>query len=221
MLLRDYPGVVWMRYGTSDYDVMRQIFVVEEFQCIVNDLDNPKYIMDCGANAGYASLYFLLQHFPAANVCAIEPEAGNAALCEENLLRYADRVTVVEAGVWSDDADLIVEKGVHADGRDWATRVRAAAPGERADVRGVNIGTLFEQSGFDAIDLLKVDIENAEAVVFGSNVERWLPYVKNIVIELHDEECVRSFFAALDGYAYDVTRQGNLTICKGLRRKAA
>ena len=218
VLLRHYPGIVWMRYGSSDYDVMRQIFVVEEFQCILHDLDEPKYILDCGANAGYASLYFL-RHFPSATVCAIEPEEGNVRLCEENLKQYGDRVSVIKAGVWSHDADLTVEKGVHADGRDWATRVRAAAQGERVDVRGVNIGTVLDKSGFDYIDLLKVDIENAEGVVFGANFEQWLPRVKNIVIELHDDECRRSFFAALEDYEYDLSRQGNLTICKGLRSK--
>jgi len=42
-----------------------------------------------------------------------------------------------------------------------ATRVREARAGERVDVRGLNIGTVLDASGFEVIDILKVDIENA------------------------------------------------------------
>ena len=216
VVLRGRPGVVWMRHDTSDYDVLRQIFVIEEFKTIGLALDAPKFIVDCGANAGYASLYFL-QRYPTSFVTAIEPESGNVRLCEKNLLPYANRTAIVEAGLWSSDTGLIVEKGIYADGRDWATRVRAVDAGEVADVRGVHLGTILNESGFDAIDLLKVDIENSERIVFGSNVDDWLPRVRNIVIELHDDECRRTFFAALEGYEYELERQGNLTICKQLR----
>jgi FkbM family methyltransferase len=220
VVLRRRPGIVWMRYDTSDYDVLRQIFVIEEFKTIGVELDAPKYIVDCGANAGYAALYFL-QRYPTSFVTAIEPESGNVRLCEKNLQPYADRTAIVEAGVWSSDVGLIVEKGIYADGRDWATRVRAAAADEVPQVQGVHLGTILNASGFDVIDLLKVDIENSERTVFGSNVDDWLPRVRNIVIELHDDECRQTFFAALEGYRYDLVRQGNLTICKGLQRATA
>ena len=38
------------------------------------------------------------------------------------------------------------------------------------------------------IDILKVDIEGAEAVVFGDTSDAWLGAVRRIFIELHDPE---------------------------------
>ena len=87
-------------------------------------------------------------------------------------------------------------------------------------MRATDINTLLAESGSDAIDLLKIDIERSEVEVFARNFEPWLGRVRNLVIELHDEECRRVFFQALSPYAYDLSEVGELTICRNLRPAA-
>ena len=90
----------------------------------LDDLDDIRLVVDCGANVGYASAYFL-SHFPQARVIAVEPD----------------------------------------------------------------------DQKFEALR-------------------------RNLVIELHDEECRRVFFQALSSYTYDLSESGELTICRNLRPAA-
>ena len=55
------PTPIYMRTGTSDYAVLRQVFIDREYE--IRDLADPRIIIDCGANVGYASVYFLTR-FP-------------------------------------------------------------------------------------------------------------------------------------------------------------
>jgi hypothetical protein len=82
-----------------------------------------------------------------------------------------------------------------------------------ADVRGFDIGTLFASSGADRIDLLKLDVEGSEAEIFRRR-EAWLDKVDTIAIELHDEECRKSFFGALSSTEFDFVQQGELTFAR-------
>jgi hypothetical protein len=66
-------------------------------------------------------------------------------------------------------------------------------PGETSTVKTVDIETLLQSSGRREIDILKVDIEGAEKIVFSKNYEEWIKKEKNIFIELHDEECKSNF----------------------------
>jgi hypothetical protein len=54
--------------------------------------------------------------------------------------------------------------------------------------------------------------------LFSSSPEIWLPHVRNLVIELHDEECSRVFFSALARYDYRLLSRGDLTYCLDLRQ---
>jgi hypothetical protein len=89
-------------------------------------------------------------------------------------------------------------------------------PGQAADLQATSIPALLEESGFAEIDLLKLDIEGAEAVLFSGDCD-WLGRVRNIVIELHGEACRQSFFDALSSYQYDLTTSGELTVCTRIR----
>jgi hypothetical protein len=60
-----------------------------------------------------------------------------------------------------------------------------------------------------------VDIEGAEAAIFAGDHE-WLGDVKNIAIELHGEDCKRSFFEAMGRYRYDLSTSGELTVCRNI-----
>lgn len=76
----------------------------------------------------------------------------------------------------------------------------------------VTVAKLLKDSGFDEIDLLKVDIEGAEKEVFGAaDVDEWLPKVKVIAIELHDrmkDGCSYEFFKAVSKYQWHFAFRG-------------
>lgn len=199
------------RIFSTDIDVYGQVLRQVEYEAVA--VGQPRIIVDCGANVGYTSAYFL-SRFPEATVIAIEPSPANAELCRRNLAPYGDRARVIEAGVWSSPGRLVIQ----GDGsNEWGIRVHRAGPGEAGDVEAIDIPSL----GVPHIDILKIDIEGSEAELFGAAAERWLPKVRSIAIELHGPACERAFHKALEGYAFDEVTSGELTICLGLRPSTA
>ena len=213
------PHPLWARFHTSDIRVVHQVFTRQEYACVA-DIDAPRLIVDCGANVGYSSAWFAA-HFPGASVVAIEPDDANVAVCRQNLAPFGNRVTVIQAAVWPERGELKIEHGTYRDGAAWATQVRACRTGEAADVEAIDLATVVEHSGHGAIDILKVDIERGEIELFGRGTDAWLSRVRNIVIELHDEECERCVLTALAPFDYGRGRSGELTVFRDLRRRMA
>ena len=78
----------------------------------------------------------------------------------------------------------------------------------------LDLPTALKMLGAERIDLLKIDVERAEISLFGDGTRTWLNQVTNIAIELHDVECRKTFFAALEPFEYEVSSSGELTICR-------
>jgi FkbM family methyltransferase len=214
---RDAHYPVYARQLTSDLEVFEQIFVHKEYSSL-DDINNPKVIVDCGAYVGYSTVYFL-NKFPDSTVVAVEADRENFLLSELNLAPYEKRVTLLHSAIWSRSGGLVVVRGRYRDGKEWANQVRECISGETADVTAIDLLSLMDKAGLNEVDLLKIDIEGAEQVIFTADCEPWLDRVRNIAIELHDSECRSVFFAALSQYDYDLFRSGELTICRNLTRK--
>ena len=196
----------------SDRMVFRQIFIENEYA----SLDTAKevsLIIDCGANVGYSSAYLLSKH-PGARVIAVEPDEGNFVMLQKNLEPYGDRAVLIQGGVWSHKCGLVVCRGTYRDGREWSTQVRECGANEIPDVSAVDIGTLLEQSGAGRIDILKIDIEGSEQVLFSGDCEGWLNKVKHLAIELHDDYCRQAFLSSIAIHNPNISYSGELTICQ-------
>lgn len=209
-----YP--LFCRQNTSDFKVFAQIFVQRGYSCL-DHIDNAAFIIDCGGNAGYSSAYFLTR-FPESTVVAIEPDPGNFSMMCKNLAPYGNRIQTLNSAVWSHCADLAMEENKYRDGEEWSRQVRECKAGEKALLKGIDIGTLLAKSGQKRISILKIDIEGAEAVVFASpNSDLWLQYVDALVIELHDDtqwgNCSNIFFSAISKQNFDISRCCELTLC--------
>ena len=200
------------RVNSSDPYVFYQVFMEQEY-AILKDLKNVRLIIDCGANVGYSAAYFLTL-YPEAKLIAVEPDSANFAILERNMKPYGDRVQLHMAGIWSHTTGLTVCRGTYRDGAEWSTQVRASLPDETPDVQAIDIGTLLQQSGHQQIDMLKIDIERSEAVVFSENYAEWLGKTRNLAIEIHDDECERIFQAAIAGRSFAISRNENVVLCK-------
>ena len=210
-----YPVTVRMSPCSDEY-VFDQLFVRKEYAALCEYLNNPRFILDLGANVGFASAYFA-SRYPDARVLAVEPDPANFELCCQNLKPYGERVTVVQGAVWpcSTWLSLCYEAG---DG--WATQVRLPDSGTDGLVQGRDMNTLLAMAGTEFADLVKIDIEGSEAEVFASNTNAWLPRVRHICIELHSDKCREVFFRALREFDYQLRETGEFTLCLNLRARA-
>jgi FkbM family methyltransferase len=210
--LRDYRFPFYLRYGTTDRNVFREVFLFKEYNFKVDG--EPSTIIDAGANIGLASIFFKTR-FPKANIYAIEPDTANFKTLIQNLKPYND-IKAIQSAVWSSDAYLkIKNKNENA----WAFEVQESTAKEPDSFPAISIKTLMEQNAIERIDLLKLDIEGSEKEVFSSNYEYWLPRTKVIIIELHDwikEGCSRSFFKTIANYRFKVSVYGGMLLLSNL-----
>ncbi len=208
------PCEVAARLGTTDVLALEEIFRTEVYSGLRSTLAEAQYIIDCGANAGYSSVYFL-RHSRNARVFAIEPDPDNASVCEANLkaLMETGRARLLRGAVWSREEKLLLE----GEG-EWAFSVK---PGnvEGAPVQGYSLEQIVQFSGFPHVDLLKIDIEGAEREVFEAGIPDWLlDRIHVIAIELHGDQCERAMRASLAGRDFTIERTGAYTILKQNRR---
>ncbi|MDX2150157.1 MAG: FkbM family methyltransferase [Bryobacteraceae bacterium] len=204
--------------NSSDFDVFRQVFVLEEYGC-ARAIKDPRCIIDLGANVGFASAY-LLTCFPDASLLAVEPDPANYELLKQNLAPYGGRARPVLGAAWSRNATLRLMPGVYGDGREWATMVASSEEGEAGSVAGFDVPTLCGMLGTDGIDLLKIDIERSELELFDRSTCHWLDKVRNICIELHGHDCEEKVLSALTDFDYERSQSGELAVFRNIRRRS-
>jgi FkbM family methyltransferase len=189
------PGVphpVWLREGTSDFEIMEQIFLRREYEFSAWPAHHAKIrdayaalladgkvpvIVDCGANIGFASIWFACA-FPHAVILAVEPEPGNVAMLRRNVSGHAN-IVPVEAAV----SDRVAKVALRNPAREpWACQTEED---ERGGVATVTIADLLARTPNGAPLIVKVDIEGYETSLFRSNTE-WAAETPLVVFEMHD-----------------------------------
>ena len=209
---RGCASPIVFRMNTSDIKVVQQVFLRGEYDCVGAEPD-PMFIVDCGANIGCASVYFL-NRYPKARVVAIEADAANYEVCRTNLEPYGDRARAIHGGVWPRSEALVVDRGDGAPGGEWAFRVRPCREGEAAEIQGIGLAELVEASPGGRIDILKIDIEGGEEDLFAADVGPWLSRTGAVVIELHGPSCERVVEAAVEPFGFRLEPRGPVSVAR-------
>ncbi|MCW2282998.1 FkbM family methyltransferase [Rhodoblastus acidophilus] len=204
MTLAVFDGAheVIVRPASMDVSTFEQIFVNRDYDS-ANLPDEATTIIDLGANVGYATVDFA-HRYSRAKIVAVEPDAGNFELLQENVRALDSRVVALQGAVWTHDGEInlcaTTESGA-ALGSD-AFRVSSQQNPGGKPVPCWKLSTLVEKAGFDHIDILKIDIEGAELELFSENPEPWLSKTGLLIIETHErfrpgsDQAVRQALAA-------------------------
>lgn len=188
------------KFPSSDMDVFYQIFLNNEYQEIFSiankyfGLQKVENIVDLGGNIGLTSL-FLKSEYPTSKVIILEPDTDNFESLKQNLLtnnKFNNNVNTCNGGIWSNDTKLRIRKDFR-DGLDWSYRVEESDSNEGIDA--FSIQSLCEKFNFKHIDVLKIDVEGTEKILFDENKTNldFLKYTKIIAIEIHEEICEKKF----------------------------
>lgn len=207
---------VTVRLGrTSDLRIVEQILMLDEYGCL-RGLRNVSLVLDLGANIGLSAAYFLTC-FPSAMVLSVEPDPHNGAVCALNLAPYGKRARLVRGAVWPQKTRVRISAGTEGAGQEWGRRVEASHDTE-SGIEAWDVGPLIDETGIAVVDLLKIDVEGAEALLFAEDADRsWLSRTRNLYIELHGEQCRKIFFKAMEPFEYDMSSSQELTICRNIR----
>ena len=194
------------RRHNSDLDVLWEVF--GEHECDISlPGRSPRFIIDGGAYAGYTTAYFA-HRYPEARIAAIEPDPDNFNLLKLNCGRY-DTVTLIQGGLWPSAGNLVL---ANSTSQSWSVRVREARAQETGSVEGVTIPGLMKRTGFDQVDILKLDIEGAEEGLFSHETDEWLGSVNAIIIETHGKKCEETVLKAVSKHGFIMSRKGEKKI---------
>lgn len=200
LYLKRAQRIISLREDSADALVLREIFFCDEYVFVDSLLtEPPRTMIDLGGNIGLAALWFALR-YPGLRLLVVEPDPSNYCLALANLRHEIGTGTcdVVEAAAWSTDGWVGLDRQSRTD---WSLRC-VPAPAGASRIRALSLPSLLETSGFDQIDLLKIDIEGGEQELLTHAVSSWSDRVRTIVCERHNGLSHDWFCDQLDGCGF-------------------
>ncbi len=197
LFLKNYNSPVYYRIRSADIMVFKEVFIFKSYELPIR---NVKIILDGGAHIGLSSLYFM-NRYPGTIVYAVEPDPGNFELLKRNTENYTG-FHLIQGALWKSNTTL---KIINDSDQSWAYRVEEVPQRQSESINGITIQSIMEKFDIDRFDLLKLDVESAEAELFAENYKYWLTRTSNILIELHDwsgKDCSRSVFRTISQYNF-------------------
>ncbi len=181
-----YSCDVRLRGIGSDFFTFGEMFCERVYEPVLSVLPNCKTIIDIGANIGLGSIYFAA-HFRNAMILAVEANPITCNICEKNLssLIAQGQCKVRNVAVWDKACMLTSTQSPSLDSSNsFSVREPNGDCDTSVTIVGLPIAELIEESGFDHVDLLKIDVEGAEVPIFNGDVN-WLDTVDVLVVEFH------------------------------------
>lgn len=189
ILLKGQEKIFCRKYS-SDLDVMDQIFFKNEFknlfELIITNRSKINTIIDAGSNIGLTSI-LLSKHFPGSSIICLEPDSENFKQQEKNFNANNINAHSLQMGLWKDNRKLYLNRNFR-DGKEWSISLIEESNNDEHFIESISLNSLKERFNLSQIDLLKMDIEGSEKVIFevGSNTD-FLSYTKFLAVEIHDE----------------------------------
>jgi FkbM family methyltransferase len=168
-----------MRKNPYDYATFEEVLLREDYN--IDFGFEPRTIIDGGANIGLTSVFFA-NKFPNANIVAVEPEKENFQMLQKNTNSYSN-ISLLNAGIWDHNTFLsVVDEGKGNN----AFTVKEVPVNTEHAIKALSVYEIMKQQNWSTIDILKLDIEGTEKNIFEKNYESWLPFVRVLIVELHD-----------------------------------
>lgn len=194
----------FMRKNPFDYATFEEVLLREEYKIDLNY--KPSTIIDAGGNIGLTSVFFS-NIYPDSQIISIEPDRENYTILKANTKNYKN-ITTKNCGLWSHETYLnVIDNGL---GNNSFT-VEETIDNQPGSIHAVSVQSIMKENNWKQIDLLKIDIEGSEKIIFENNYNNWLPHIKTIIIELHDRMqpgASRSVFKAISNYNFSCEIKG-------------
>jgi FkbM family methyltransferase len=190
-LKKPFPADITLREESTDFGTWNEILKQEVYACVKQYLPECKTVIDVGANIGLATLYFA-NTYPKCKIFSVEPVASNFAILQLNTaaLRRKKRSQIINAAAWSHDGEVSLGNP-DPGGHDIYQFVED--PAKQQKVQALSMQSIYQRSGFQEVDLLKVDIEGAEVQLLQGDLS-WLDHVRVVAIEFHGDSRKESGF---------------------------
>lgn len=205
---------VYLREVGSDILTFNEVLLDQIYETVLSHVPECKTVIDLGANIGLSSIFFAA-HYPTCRIFAVEPNPRTYRLLNLNLKKLITegRCATLQAAVWGTERKLTADP---SRGSEHYSIFATVEPPEtrlvEAGISGESIKKIIDRSGFNHIDLMKVDIEGAEKELFKGDLN-WLNRVRCIAIEFHeDSRKTTNFDRVMLDYGFKIYNEDQHTI---------
>ena len=170
-------------------------------------------VYDVGANIGFYARLIASEFKPSRVIC-FEPMTDNRQLLQANIQvsDARDRIQVVPYALSDRDGEEALQiddimSGTAVldrvtDGKPSSGRSQYGLPPVTETVRVARLDSLIQSEQLPAPDVIKIDIEGAEALMIKGAEQVLKSSRPDLVVELHGAEAARDVFRFLDGLGY-------------------
>lgn len=191
----------------SDYFIFSEVFDEQCYYLPQIKNDSVEYLIDLGANIGL-SVVFFSKIYPNAKIAYVEPIKCNYDLTEHNLKINGIKAFGFNNAVLIKNEEISMSLGVN----DYGHKVSEISFGKTIDtenniiVSGLTLNEIIRLLDFPRIDLLKVDIEGYEGVLFTEELE-WLNVTNAIIMEIHENIDINKIEKTLLTYGFNYSEK--------------
>lgn len=178
---------IYLRQGTSDTFIYKEIFIDECYKKCVNKLAANSIVVDIGAHIGLFSIYCGAK---CGKIFAYEPHKENYNLAVKNIQKSGiPAVNIYNLAVWSETGKTVCL----SDGEGTRTGEHTVkTDGEKNSVKSLQVGTvsirdIFINNRIDFCDLFKMDIEGAEYAALFAAPDEVFEKIGSICMEYHPD----------------------------------
>ncbi len=183
--LRDGGPPLYVRKGTTDHYCICDVVTGVEYSIVHQLTPNQiKTVVDLGANIGSATWCFS-RICAAERIISVEPDLANFQMLQRNCehLVQEKRVRLVQAFIASKRGTATIDRSGYEDA--YQMVVNADLHNQDTEhIPCVTMPDLLSDQTYETIDLLKCDIEGAEASLF-ADCQPWIGRVRHLLIEVH------------------------------------
>ena len=194
-----YP--IHIRPNTADAGTVINNVIREEYGKF-SPTKEPEWLIDAGGYIGDTASYFL-SRFPVLKAIVLEPNQLSYEMALHNLKPYGTRATLLKKALWTSDGAL------HFGGSSTGASVQDTG----IEIDGISIPTLLDKFSISRLDILKMDIEGAEKMIF-SKPDEWLHRVNLIIIEIHGPEILSIISHVLRKHQFSMKQYRSVWYCE-------
>jgi len=201
--LRSLKHPIFVRPGTEDVGMIISTIIREEYGQFRYPM-SPEWMLDAGAYIGDTAVYFLSK-YSQLKLIALEPNPAAYELARLNLSPYGDRTTLLNKALYASN-ECLKFKGDFGG-------ASVSVQGHGLNVEGISIPTLMEMFHIPRLNILKMDIEGAEEIIFATNPDGWLRRVDLLIIEIHGSSAMTAVTRALRQNGFSMRRHRSVWYC--------
>jgi FkbM family methyltransferase len=181
-------GLQFRVRGAMDVWSIKETFLDRFYEKYGYSIRPDWKIIDIGAGTGEYTLFAAAAMTePTGQVFAFEPFPESFALLQENLqLNNVNHVQAFPEAIGAEAGELVLDQAGGEPLQFQSRHALAASVDTSLRVKSLSLDGVFEKTGLESCDLLKLDCEGAEYSILFAAPRSVLEHLRYIVMEYHD-----------------------------------